>query len=87
MGTTTSNSDTLRELRGVNATLLKASLLDTEPDISTECDLARQPVVEAIRKLDPASATNPPPEEMDVVAFHAAAHHAGKHLIDRITKE
>lgn len=79
------NMETLNALREVNTTLLKAGLVDTHPDISGECDRARQPVIEAIRKLDPDSAANPAPEELDVDAFHAAATGAGQAVVDKIT--
>lgn len=76
--------ETLTELRKINKKLLKASLIETDPDVSEECDRARQPVVEAIRKLDPASAKNPPPEELDVAAFNIAATGAGTLLVEKI---
>lgn len=76
--------ETLTALREINAGLLKAALMDTEPDVSADCDRARQPVVEAIRKLDPDSAANPPPEELDVAAFNVSAAGAGQLLIEKL---
>lgn len=73
-----------RQLRRINLSLLTLSLADTNPDIGPKCDSARQQIIEAIRRLDPESAANPPPEELDVASFHLIAEGAGTLLIDKI---
>lgn len=78
-----SNIETLDMLRTINRSLLKAGLLDAQPDVGPECDQARQYVLNAIRKLDPESAKNPPPEERDVAVFNLEADAAGSMLIQK----
>lgn len=78
------NQHTVEQLREVNGILLKAGLAETDPEIDAECDYARQCVLNAIRKLDPESAENPPPEEMDVAVFNLHAEGAGTLLIQKL---
>lgn len=78
-----SNIETLDMLRTLNRLLLKAGLSDAQPDVGPDCDQARQNVLNAIRKLDPESAKNPPPEEKDVAAFNLEADAAGSMLIQK----
>lgn len=75
---------TADHLREVNGILLKAALAETTTPIDAECDSARQCVLDALRKLDPESAKNPPPIEMDVVKFNLHAEGAGTLLIQKI---
>ena len=78
------NQQPAAKLRKVNRTLLKLSLTDTVPDVGPVLDKARQQVLDALRKIDPDSAKNPPPEEIDVAQFHTAAEGAGTLLIEKI---
>lgn len=78
------NRQPAAKLRKVNRALLKLSLTDTEPDVGAVLDKARQKVLDALRQIDPESAANPPPEEMDVAHFQNAAEGAGKLLVEKI---
>ena len=80
------NRPTAANLRKANRILLKAALADIESgiDIEKDCNAARQKVLDALRKLDPGSAKNPPPEEIDVAKFNLAAEGAGTMLIEKI---
>ena len=75
--------ETLDSLRTINRLLLRAGLSDAQPDVESDCDRARQHILAAIRKLDPDSTKNPPPEEWDVARFLFEADAAGSMLIQK----
>ena len=79
------NRRAVRRLREINRTLLSLSLGDaTVPEADDDLDAIRQKVIGVIRRLDPKSAKNPPPEECDVAVFTTQAIGAGVLLIEKL---
>lgn len=82
----TSPNSSLEILRYMNRRLIALSITEhpLPADIAAECDTARQAILEAIRKLDPKSATDPSDEEKDVVIFHTIIEGHGQHILDNL---